>query len=121
MKKFLTILVSTFALCSLISCTNNDETNNNDKVASSSEVGVRYKVTFLNYDDTFLYGILVLEGHEAKYGGVTPTKDSKSPDFHYEFNGWDQDVSCITSEVTTHATFEKVIDSEWNGPIHWAN
>ena len=115
MKKFLTILVSTFALCSLISCTNNDETNNSDEVASSSEVGVRYKVTFLNYDDTFLYGILVLEGHEAKYGGVTPTKETnESPDYHYEFTGWDQDLSCITAELVTHAIFERVIDQQWS-------
>lgn len=112
MKKVLTILVSTFALCSLISCTH-DENN------SSSDNRVRYKVTFLNYDDTFLYETMVFEGKEAKYSGKTPTKnEGESPDFHYEFSGWDPDISCITSDLVTHATFELVIDDDGWGPVN---
>ena len=111
MKKILTVLVSTFALLSLSGCTHDENT--------SSEQKVQYKVTFLNYDDTFLYETMVYEGREAKYSGKTPTKnEGESPDFHYEFRGWDPDISCITSALVTHATFEVVIDEEY-GPINW--
>ena len=112
MKKILTVLVSIFALFSLTSCTDDETT--------SFEQKPQYKVTFLNYDDTFLYETMVYEGREAKYSGKTPTKnEGESPDFHYEFSGWDPDISCITSDLVTHATFEKVIDQEWS-PIIWA-
>ena len=112
MKKILTVLVSTFALFSLMGC-------KNDESSSSQEEKIRYKVTFLNYDDTFLYETMVYEGREAKYSGKTPTKnEGESPDFHYEFSGWDPDISCITSDLITHATFELVIDEVWS-PIDW--
>ena len=111
MKKILTALVSTFALFSLMGCKNDE--------SSSVEQKARYKVTFLNYDDTFLYETMVYEGREAKYSGKTPTKlEGESPDFHYEFRGWDPDISCITSDLITHATFELVIDEVWS-PIDW--
>ena len=112
MKKILTVVISTFALFSLIGCTHDGDT-------SSTEPKVKYKVTFLNYDDTFLYETMVFEGKEAKYSGKTPTKmEGESPDFHYEFRGWDPDISCITSDLVTHATFEIVVDQEWS-QITW--
>ena len=62
---------------------------------------------------------MVYEGREAKYSGKTPTKEEgDSPDFHYEFRGWEPSISCITSDLVTHATFELVIDEEF-GPIYW--
>ena len=77
-------------------------------------------MTFLNYDDTFLYETMVFEGKEAKYSGKTPTRETelKTDDFYYEFAGWDPDISCITSDLITHATFNYVAKENW-GPIIW--
>ena len=113
MRKGIGILLSSIALFSLIGCTNDE---------SVSETKPQYKVTFLNYDDTFLYETMVFEGSKAYYSGKVPTKnEGESPDFHYEFVGWDEDISCITSDVVTHAMFEYVTDQEWDGPIIWFN
>ena len=110
MRKGIGILLSSIALFSLIGCTN-------DK--SVSETKPQYKVTFLNYDDTFLYETMVFEGSKAYYSGKVPTKnEGESPDFHYEFRGWDPDISCITSDLITHATFELVIDDDGWGPVN---
>lgn len=111
MNKVLKAIVTTLALFSLISCT-----DDNDK---STEIKKQYKVTFLNYDDSFLYETMAFEGCEAKYSGPTPTKnEGESPDFYYKFTGWDENISCITHELTTRATFEFVTTEEW-GPITW--
>ena len=112
MKRILIALVSITALFSLTSCTN-DETFTTEQIP-------QYKVTFLNWDDSFLYETMVFEGREAKYSGVTPTKkEGESPDFYYEFAGWEPDISCITSDLITHATFTFVVSEEW-GPIDWS-
>ena len=111
MKKILTVLVSTFALFSLVGCKNDE--------SSSQEEKIRYKVTFLNYDDTFLYETMVYEGREAKYSGKTPTREVEGEtDYTYEFAGWDKDISCITCDLTTRATFKMVGEEDW-GPIEW--
>lgn len=114
MRKGLRILLSGIALFSLVSCTNDESV--------SSETRIKYKVTFLNYDDTFLYETMVFEGREARYSGKKPTKnEGESPDFHWEFAGWDPEVSCITSDVVTHATFKYVVDQEWSPITSWYN
>ena len=111
MKKVLTVLVSTFAIFSLISCTNEETT--------SFEQKPQYKVTFLNYDDTFLYETMVYEGREARYSGKTPTREVEgTDDFYYKFAGWDKDISYVISDLTTKATFEYVAKENWS-PIYW--
>ena len=80
-------------------------------------------MTFLNYDDTFLYETMVYEGREARYSGKTPTREvdegeGVESDFKYVFAGWDPDISCITSDLTTHATFNFVAKENWS-PIYW--
>ena len=84
--------------------------------AESSLEGTYYHVTFLNYDGTVLYETDVLEGNPAVYVGETPTRPEQDG-FTYTFNGWDQDLSSITSDVTTKATFA-ASDEGW-GPIIW--
>ena len=114
MRRGLRILLSGIALFSLVSCTSDE--------SSGAETWTRYKVTFLNYDDTFLYEAMVFEGHEAFYSGKVPTKnEGESPDFHWEFTGWDPDVSCVTSNMVTRATFEYVVDQEWSPITSWYN
>lgn len=111
MKRILITLVSLTALFSLTSCTN-DETYSTEQIP-------QYKVIFLNWDDSFLYETMVFEGREAHYSGVTPTKnEDESPDYYYSFAGWDQDVSCVTTDIVTHATFELITTEDW-GPITW--
>ena len=113
MRKGIGILLSSIALFSLIGCTNDE---------SVSETKPQYKVTFLNYDDTFLYETMVFEGNKAYYSGKVPTREVEiegDSDFVYKFTGWDEDLSAIYSDVTTRATYEYVAIQDW-GPINWA-
>ena len=114
MKKVFKILLSSFALFSLISCVDND--NENKASSSSLPQEVYYHVTFLNYDETKLYEVDVLEGHEAVYSGETPTK-AEDDEFTYEFDGWDKDLSNIQADVTTIATYNPVAKEGWGGLI----
>ena len=114
MRRGLRILLSGIALLSLVSCTNDESV--------SSETRIKYKVTFLNYDDTFLYETKVFEGNPAYYSGKLPERlsgEEDESDFVYKFAGWDQDLTAIYSDITTRATYEYVAKQEW-GPITWA-
>ena len=116
MKKALILAISSFALMSLlVSCGGDD----NKPLSSSSEnkEPVYYEVVFLNDDESFLFKDTVLEGNDAHYGGETPTKE-EDDEFTYEFDGWDKDLTNITSNLTTKATYKYVAKEDW-GPIHW--
>lgn len=76
-----------------------------------------YHVIFVNYDDSILYETDVVKKQAAIYSGETPTKP-EDDEFTYEFDGWDQDLSHIYSDVTTKAIFKDVAKENW-GPIHW--
>lgn len=111
MKKGLSLLLSSIALFSLVSCTSDE--------SDGPETWTQYKVTFLNYDDTFLYEAMVFEGRTAYYSGKLPTRDvEENSDYVYQFAGWDQDLSAIYSDVTTKATYRQVAIEGW-GPVHW--
>ena len=143
MKKNLSILLSSFALISLISCNaQKPSSHSNSKIESSTDSassersviassnptssdstsnsnneGTYYHVTFVNYDDTVLYEVDVLEGSEAVYSGVTPIRPDDE-EFKYEFTGWDQDLTNITSSMTTKAIYKEIAKEEW-GSIIW--
>lgn len=85
--------------------------------SSSSNIEVTYHVRFVNYDDTLLYETDVLAGHEAVYVGDTPTKPEDN-DFTFEFDGWDKDLTSITSDLTAKATFKQK-DKINYGPVIW--
>ena len=114
MKKVFKILLSSFALFSLISCV--DQSGNENSTSSNLEP-VYYHVVFKNYDETILSEIDVLEGTEAVYSGETPTK-AEDDEFTYEFDGWDQDLTNIQTDVTAIATYKPVAKENW-GPIEW--
>lgn len=149
MKKSLLIILSSFAIFSLISCnqpkpvdrgssshpilitTSKDDTSSNNPVigssedivvsgsdvSSSSEEETYYHVTFVNYDESILYEVDVLEGNEALYCGEDPVKE-EDDEFTYTFIGWDIDLKSINSDVTAVAQFEAVAKENW-GPIIW--
>lgn len=89
--------------------------NVNSDSSSSSIVEVTYHVRFVNYDDELLYETDVLEGNKAEYVGDTPTKPSDR-EFNYTFKEWDQDLSSITSDLTTKAVYTATDRLQW-GPI----
>ena len=128
MKKALILAISSFALLSLVSCAgeNSEEISSSSletpsTSTSSSSIenidSVYFEVVFLNYDDSFLFKDTVLEGNDAHYGGETPTKE-EDDEFTYEFDGWDKELTNITSNVTTKATYKYIAKENW-GPIHW--
>ena len=84
---------------------------------SSIPEGTYYHVTFVNYDDSVLYEVDVLEGTEAIYSGETPIKP-EDDEFTYEFKGWDQDLTNIQAEMTTKAEYTYVAKENW-GSIIW--
>ena len=139
MKKVLKIVLSSCALFALISCTNEKISSEQGKTSepfssseivlpssssseessssSSQPIEVYYHVTFLNYDETILYEVDVLEGNEAVYEGEAPTKP-EDDEFTYEFEGWDKDLTNIQANMTTVAQYKSVGKEGW-GPIIW--
>lgn len=85
--------------------------------SSSAPQDVYYTVTFLNYDNKLLKEVSVKEGETAVYDGATPTRVEEDG-YIYTFDGWDQPLTNITSNLTTHATYSKTVDDGW-GTIHW--
>ena len=102
-----------------------EETSSSSEASSSSESssessipeGTYYHVTFINYDDSVLYEVDVLEGTEAIYSGETPIKP-EDDEFTYEFVGWDQDLTNIQAEMTTKAEYSYTAKENW-GSIIW--
>ena len=128
MKKILKIALTSFAVLSLISCVDNQTSNNESSVSgdsSSSESSssvpqdVYYHVVFINDDEnkTVLYEVDVPKGNEAVYSGETPTK-AEDDEFAYEFQGWDKELTNIQADVTTFAVYKATAKENW-GPIIW--
>ena len=141
MKKTIRTILSSLALIALISCgghissgsednssvipdssgtsiSSEENTSTSDlssDSSSASSIEATYHVRFVNYDDALLYETDVLEGHTAEYVGDTPTKP-EDDEFTYTFKEWDQDLSSITSDLTTKAVYTPVGKINW-GPI----
>lgn len=135
MKKRLSLLLSSFVVFSLISCNKPQEHQNSSKSSQpiliteplnssesdisgqDSKVDVYYHVTFVNYDNSVLYEIDVLEGSEALYSGEDPVKE-EDDEFTYEFIGWDVDLKAVSSDMTAKAVYEYHAKENW-GEIIW--
>lgn len=84
---------------------------------TSEQQSAYYHVTFVNYDNSVLYEVDVLEGSEALYSGEDPVKE-EDDEFTYEFIGWDKELTDIQSNTTFIAQFKAVAKEGW-GPIIW--
>ena len=100
-----------------ISSSSNVVSSSSSIVVSSSAIPVTYHVIFVNYDDSVLQEVDVLEGEEAHYSGQTP-KRVEEDGYIYTFDGWDQPLTNVTSNMTVRATYSKKAESGW-GPIIW--
>ena len=67
-----------------------------------------YTVTFVDGDGNQLYVTQVLENGEAVYVGGIPTK-TPTPQYNFEYNGWDRQLKPILSDCTITATFESIL------------
>ena len=77
----------------------------------------KYRVSFYN-GETLLYETIVIEGNPATYVGETPTKEGDDEFSSYEFDKWDQDLTSISSNVTTHALFKGTPKEGWGEIIY---
>ena len=102
---------------SAISSSSNVVNSSSSIVASSSVAPVTYHVIFVNYDDSVLQEVDVLEGEEAHYSGQTPAKP-EDDEFTYEFKGWDKDLKNVTGNMTAKAEYKATAKEHW-GPIIW--
>lgn len=128
MKKRLLLINSLFFALALSGCTfanpssNSKESPSNsissespspsDNGSSTSNSSVSpvvntYTVSFLNYDNSLLYRTTVEEGLPAIYEADTPTRP-ETDEYHYEFIGWDKDLTSITSNVATIAQYKAI-------------
>ena len=94
-----------------------EQSSSKDESTSSVEEETYYHVTFVNYDDSVLYEVDVLEGNEALYSGEAPTKE-EDDEFTYEFIGWDKDLSSIHYNLTAKAEYKAVAKENWSD-ITW--
>ena len=74
---------SSAEVSSVIESSSIGQSSSSDSQSSSLE-GTYYHVTFVNYDDSVLYEIDVLEGEEATYVGDEPTRPDDD-EFTYTF------------------------------------
>ena len=132
MNKLTQLILSSIAIFLLVSCgpmeTSDKSTSEEEStsvsisssegpLSTSTSDGTYFHVTFLNYDDSLLYEVDVLDGEAAIYQGATPIKP-EDDEFTYEFIGWDKDISSITADIITKAQFEPVAKENW-GSISW--
>ena len=68
-----------------------------------------FTVNYLNYDSTLLYTVQIPYGESADgtYLGETPTRP-EDENYTYVFVGWNEDLSCITSDLDTFAEYEAI-------------
>lgn len=70
------------------------------------DVGIRYVVRFLNYNEEVLYMTKVMPNNKVSYDGETPRRMSDMV-YKYQFNGWDRDLDLVIEDSTDiHATYE---------------
>ena len=84
-----------------------EESSRVEESSSESSIATYYHVKFVNYDDSLLYEVDVLEGNAATYVGETPTREGTDT-VTYTFKGWDKDYSSVTSDLTVVATYYSV-------------
>ena len=88
---------------SSIEITSSVEESSRVEESSSESLATYYHVKFVNYDDSLLYEVDVLEGGAATYVGETPTREGTDK-VTYTFKGWDKSYSSVTSNLTVVAT-----------------
>ena len=104
-------------LSSIIESSSNIEESVSEDPISESSIATYYHVKFVNYDDSLLYEVDVLEGSAATYVGKTPTKEGTS-EIDYQFKGWDKSFASVTSDMTIKAEYEEILGGDF-GPLHW--
>ena len=80
-----------------------------DTYAVFAKIAKKFTVTFLDYDGSLLSEVKVgyEDNAEQFYDGEVPYKPEDET-YTYEFIGWDEDVSCITNDMTVIAQYEPI-------------
>lgn len=90
-------------------------------VPSSSEA-MKYTVTFLDYDESFISTVEVKEGETAVYSGPTRVRPATAQ-YTYTFTGWDKDLTNVHSSFSTKAQYSSsvnkytIIWNNWDGSL----
>ena len=86
--------------------TSDGDVTDSAEIRVNPKEGLYYKVSFVNYDNTFLYEDLVKYGEAATYVGPSPirTADYKTV---YTFTGWNREFSNVTRDLTIKAVYQE--------------
>ena len=77
-----------------------------------------HTITWKNYDGTTLETDTVAEGEVPQYDGPTPTRPS-TPDYTYEFSGWNPTPVAATKDATYTAQYDAIVIQKFT--IIWKN
>jgi Uncharacterized protein involved in cytokinesis, contains TGc (transglutaminase/protease-like) domain len=69
---------------------------------------VLFKITFYNYDNTFLYSENFHAGELVTYNGTTPTRENDDA-YSYTFSGWDKVLGYATQDTDFTAEYTKTL------------
>ena len=82
-------------------------TNNQEYIATYTEIKNKYNVKFTNYDGSILQEESLEYGSMPVYKGETPTRE-KTEEYTYTFKSWNKEITEVTDNEIYIATYTEV-------------
>lgn len=69
----------------------------------------RYKISYVNYDESELYCEWLEYGATTSYKGKSPVRPATAQ-YSYTFSGWQPDISTVTGNAVYTATYNEIVN-----------